>query len=123
MRTLFPSRSAAARTVRPRLPLLLAGPLMALALAGCNDALGGGPVASAPATPGAYHPEGSGCAAEIDRYQAILKADLDTGNVADKVYAQIQSELSRAAAACSAGRAGEAHRIVAQSKASHGYRA
>ena len=111
-------------TSRTRLSLLLAGPLVALALAGCNEALSGDPVASAPLTPGAVRTaQGSGCAAEIDRYQAITKEDLATGNLEDKVYAKIQSELSRASAACSAGRAVEAHKIVAQSKAAHGYRA
>ena len=111
------------QTVLSRRPLLLAGPLLALALAGCNDTLGG-PVASAPAAPGAVRmAQGSGCAAEIDRFRAITKEDLETGNVADGVYAKIQSDLSRADAACASGRAAEAHRIVAQSKAAHGYRA
>ncbi len=107
------------RSNMPRLPLL-AAPLVALALAGCNDSLGG-PVASAP--PPSAVASGPGCTGEIGRYQAVTKEDLATGNLEDKVYAKIQTELSRASAACSAGRAAEAHRIVAQSKAAHGYRA
>ncbi len=110
------------RSNMPRLSLVVA-PLLALALAGCNETLDG-PAASAPPPSGALASAGGpGCAGEIGRYQAVTKEDLATGNLEDKVYAKIQSEMSRASAACSAGRAAEAHRIVAQSKAAHGYRA
>lgn len=103
---------------------------MAAALAGCNET-GGGPIASAPppaspagASTAAFSlPDGTPCANEIGRYQSVVKADLETGNVEQRVYDQIQREMARAAAACSAGKGGEAHRIVASSKSSHGYRA
>lgn len=101
---------------------------IALALAGCNETAGG-MVASAPPPPEASRqtalalPSGTACANEIDRFQAVVKGDLETGNVAQRVYDQIQGEMSRAASACSAGKGGEAHSIVASSKARHGYRA
>lgn len=99
----------------------------AVALAGCNEMAGGAaasPVPSAPAAPAALSlPSGSACANEINRFQSILKGDLETGNVEQKVFDQIQLDLNRAASACSAGKGAEAHRIVARSKASHGYRA
>lgn len=116
------SRSPMSRSPMSRPSLLLAGPLVALALAGCNETFDG-PVASAPPPSAISAAGGPGCAGEIGRYQTVTKEDLATGNLEDKVYAKIQSELSRASAACSAGRAAEAHRIVAQSKAAHGYRA
>ena len=96
----------------------------ALALAGCNETNGAtmaGPVASAPIRVRAG--DGAQCGAEIDRFQAIVTSDRDTGNVDPKVFEQIESELSRASAACAAGRGAEAHAIVAGSKARHGYRA
>ena len=96
----------------------------ALALAGCNETIGGtmaGPIPSSPTLVRAR--DGAGCGAEIDRFQAIVTSDRDTGNVDPKVFEQIESDLSRASAACAAGRGAEAHAIVAGSKSRHGYRA
>ena len=99
----------------------------ALALAGCNETNGAGmsPETSVAAAPGSsFHvPPGAPCSSEINHYESVVKDDLQTGNVEQKVYDQIQKELARAAAACSAGRGSEAHSIVAGSKAKHGYRA
>ena len=99
--------------------------LAAVALGGCNETTGGaGPVLSAPIGPAAYKlPPNAGCTAEINRYQDVLKADLETGNVGQKVYDDIQRDLTRAASACEAGREGEARGIVATTKRVHGYRA
>lgn len=98
-------------------------------LAGCNAA--SGPQVSAPAPqPGAYAskefpvvvlPTGDGCAAVIGRYDAVLKADWESGNVAARVYTQIQKELEPVRAACLAGRDGEARAMVAANKTRHGY--
>ena len=98
-------------------------------LAGCNAAPS--PQAAAPAPkPGAYAatefpvvvlPKGDGCAAVIGRYDAVLKADWESGNVAERVYTQIQKELEPVRAACNAGRDGEARSLVAANKARHGY--
>ena len=101
----------------------------AIALAGCNETsfAGSAPettVASATAPASGFNlPPGAPCSSEIDRYEAVVNDDLKTGNVERKVYDQIQIELRRAAAACSAGKGGEAHAIVSASKARHGYRA
>ncbi len=105
-----------------RMILPLAAFAAAVAVAGCNETAGGaGPMAAAPAAFGL--PPDASCSGEINRYQTIVRADHDTGNVGDGVYNQIQSELARAVAACSSGRSGEAHTLVADSKARHGYRA
>ena len=105
------------------LPLVALG--AAFTLTACNATSGGaGPITSAPIGPMAYQlPPGSGCAAEINRYQGVLRADLETGNVDQRVYDDIQRELTRAASACEAGRDGEARGLVSASKAKHGYRA
>ena len=96
-----------------------------LALAGCKSA---GPVASnAPETGVAQlasqgaAPQGGGCSGEIARYSAVMQSDFDTGNVNKSVYAQFQSEIARAQAACSAGRDSEAIGLVRASKSRHGY--
>ena len=98
---------------------------IAAGLSGCNETSGGaGPITSAPIGPMAYKmPPGSGCTGEINRYQGVLRADLETGNVDQRVYDDIQRELARAASACEAGRDGEARGLVSASKAKHGYRA
>ncbi len=97
----------------------------AAALAGCNESGGmSGPTVTAPIAVSSFNlPPGAACTKEIGTFQNILKSDLDTGNVEQKVYDQIQHELARAATACSDGKGGEAHAIVAASKAKHGYRA
>lgn len=101
--------------------------LGALGLAGCNASDGGSmaPTTAAAITPTSSFglPPGAPCSGEIGRYDAVVKDDLRTGNVEQKVYDQIQKELTRAASACSAGKGGEAHAIVASSKSKHGYRA
>ncbi len=63
----------------------------------------------------------AGCSEHIERYQAVVGADHRTGNVNESVYAQIERELSRAAAACAAGDEGEAMSLIRQSEARHGY--
>ena len=96
-----------------------------LALAGCKSA---SPVANNAPEPGvaqfASHgdmPQGGGCSGEIARYRAVMKGDFDTGNVNKSVYSQFQGEITRAEAACSAGRESEAIGMVRASKARHGY--
>lgn len=105
----------------------VAGLAAAVALAGCNETAGGamaGPSVAAPVAPAAYRlPPGAPCANEINGFQAIVHSDLQTGNVEQRVYDEIEHDLSRAASACSAGKGGEAHAIVSSSKARHGYRA
>ncbi|MDR3463231.1 MAG: hypothetical protein P4L76_13045 [Beijerinckiaceae bacterium] len=66
-------------------------------------------------------PSEGGCAGAIDSYQGIVKSDLATGNVERQVYDAIERELSSAAAACQAGRDGQARALVAASKERHGY--
>ena len=97
--------------------MMLRPALLALALpllAGCN-------AASGPVTGTAAMPSGSGCAAEIGRFDAVLAADLESGNVAAKVHEQIQRELQPVRAACSAGQNEQALAGTGAIKRRHGY--
>jgi hypothetical protein len=97
-------------------------------LAACNASPG--PQAPVAPQPGAYGstefptvvlPKGDGCAAVIGRYDAVLKADWESGNVAERVYKEIQKELEPVRASCSAGREAEARGMVLANKTRHGY--
>ena len=98
----------------------------ALSLGACNEATGGasfGPTSVSSSSAGSFRlPADAPCAGEINRYQTIVTSDRDTGNLEQKIYDQIETELSRAASACSAGNGGQAHALVAATKARHGYR-
>lgn len=99
----------------------------AAALGGCNETTGGpGPIVSAPSGPigpAAYRlPPGAACTTEITRFQSLIRSDLETGNLEQKVYDEIQRDLTRAAGACEAGRGAEAHAIVTSTRVKHGYR-
>ncbi len=100
-------------------------------LAGCNTTTTPAPTASAPA-PSAYAtqsytppsfamPAGTGCAADIARWQAIQNNDYASGNIGLSVYNQIKQEIAAARAVCSAGRDAEASAMIAASRKRHGY--
>ena len=104
---------------------VLAPLLLSLALAGCNASA---PVASAvqPAStnitpPDFKLPEGRGCSGDVARWQAIQENDLNMGHVNQKVYDEIQREITAAASACQAGRDSEARAMVSASRRRHGY--
>ena len=102
---------------------VLAPLLLSLALAGCNASA---PVASAvqPAStnitpPDFKLPEGRGCSGDVARWQAIQENDLNMGHVNQKVYDEIQREITAAASACQAGRDSEARAMVSASASAH----
>ena len=102
-----------------RLILLCAA---AAALGACNASRNSSAIAAAPAAPViAQEAQGAGCSAAIARYRAVAKSDADTGNANKSVYAQIDREIGAAEVACAAGRDAEAQRLIAASKARHGY--
>ena len=75
-----------------------------------------------PFTPKGFKlPDGSGCAGDLARWQAVQANDYAGGNVGLKIYNQIQNEIDRAAALCAAGQDAAARKLVAASKARHGY--
>ena len=67
-------------------------------------------------------PSGSGCTGEIAQFRAVLKNDVDTGNVNQSVYNRAEPDIQRASAACAAGRDGEARSIISGTKSRFGYR-
>ena len=111
--------------LRALVPLVVLG--AAIALAGCNETSGSmlGPQTSVAQAPdaGSGLPPGAPCSSEINSFQSVLKDDLATGNVEQKVYDKIEKDLARASAACAAGNGREAHSIVSATKVRHGYRA
>ncbi len=103
------------------------GLLLFLALAACNQTAATPPAAPPGAAPGASPsavrmPEGAGCAGDIAQFRAVLKNDVDTGNVGQSVYTRAIADLGRAESACAAGRDGEARALVASTKSRYGYR-
>ena len=66
-------------------------------------------------------PDGSGCAGDLARWQAVQANDYASGNVNLRIYNQIQAEIADAAAACQEGRDAQSRKLIASSKARHGY--
>ncbi|WP_034993437.1 hypothetical protein [Beijerinckia mobilis] len=100
--------------------------LLAVSLAACNQTTAANaPQVAAAAAPSVPQrpdlPPDASCTKAFDRYQNVLKADVTTGNVEQKVFDQIQTELAKAGAACAAGRDGEAMALIRSSQAKHGY--
>ncbi len=109
--------------------ILRAGLLVAVALglAACQTGADRpAPVANSAAVPGVTPqgfrlPDGAGCSGDIARFQAIIDNDLQTGHTTQSVHAQMSADLSRASAACAAGRDGEARAAVRATRARFGY--
>jgi hypothetical protein len=66
-------------------------------------------------------PPGGNCSAEIARYRAIQENDEAMGNVAQRVYDQIKSEIAVAERECSAGHDAQSRAMILTSKRKHGY--
>ncbi|MCA1952974.1 MAG: hypothetical protein LDL25_07390 [Hyphomicrobiales bacterium] len=73
-------------------------------------------------TPAGFQlPEGSGCQGDIARFRAIQANDLETGHTTRQVYDQIEAEMKRADALCTAGQSGAASAHVRATKSRFGY--
>ena len=66
-------------------------------------------------------PPAAACTDKLNSYQKVLTSDVTTGNLNQKVYNEIEADLSRAASACAAGKDGEALGIIHATKEKHGY--
>jgi hypothetical protein len=102
----------------------------AAALGACNQSAepyGSAPAAASPSTRAAPVwpdlPQTAACTDKLNSYQKVLTADVTTGNLNQKVYDEIEADLSRAANACAAGKDGEALSIIHATKEKHGYHA
>lgn len=114
-------------TPRPAAPAAGAAFLLSLALAACTQTASAPPAPPPGAVPGVTPntfrmPDGAGCAGDIAQFRAVLRNDVDTGNVGKGVYDRATADLGRAESACAAGRDGEARSLVASTKGRFGYR-
>jgi hypothetical protein len=105
----------------------LAASALMIVLAACSQtATPPPPVAPATSssfvTPAGFRlPEGSGCGADIARFQAIMDNDLSTGHVNRSVYERMTADMSPARAQCQAGNDGTARASLAAVKRRYGY--
>ena len=107
-------------TTRRHFPETVAVVLLSSSLlAACNQTAAPRPSA---AVAGAASGGATGCAGDIAQFRAVLKNDVDTGNVGQSVYTRANADLGRADSACAAGRDAEARSLVASTKGRYGYR-
>lgn len=71
--------------------------------------------------PGFRLPEGTGCSGDVARFRAIMRNDLETGHTTRSVFDQIEAEMQKADALCSAGNAGGASAHVRATRLRFGY--
>lgn len=117
----------ATRIIRPRPATLPLAVVMALGLAACQT--GGTPPApppsSAPAgvTPSSFSlPTGGGCSGEVERFQAVMDNDLNTGHTTKGVHARVSAEIASARTTCAGGNEAGAISQVNATKGKFGYR-
>lgn len=100
----------------------------ALALSACQTTEAPKPQAAAEQprgvtiTPAGFRlPEGAGCSADVARFRAIMKNDMETGHTTKTVFDQIEAEMKKADSMCASGNAGGASAHVRATKARFGY--
>lgn len=110
-------------------PTMRAGLLataLCLALAACQSA--GPPPAPSPeqaptgVTPNTFRmPTGSGCGGEIERFQAVIDNDVQTGHTTRNVHVRVSAEIEKARATCSGGNEAGALSQLRATKSKFGY--
>lgn len=105
------------------LPLLAA---LSLALAACQGA--GPPPAPSPqnaptgVTPNTFRmPTGSGCSGEVERFQAVMDNDLQTGHTTKGVHSRVSAEIDTARKSCAAGNEAGATAQIRATRTKFGY--
>ncbi|CAN1544621.1 hypothetical protein MCEMSEM23_01909 [Rhabdaerophilaceae bacterium] len=71
--------------------------------------------------PGFRLPTGAGCSADIARFRAIMKNDIETGHTTKRVYDEIEAEMQKADSFCSTGNSAAASGHVRATRARYGY--
>lgn len=109
-------------------PILLAVAGLGLALSGCQTQTASAPPAPSPqqaapgVTPNTFRmPAGAGCSGEVERFQAVIDNDLDTGHTTKSVHDRVSGEIARARTTCSAGNDAAATGQIRATKAKFGY--
>lgn len=107
---------------------ILVPALTALLLAACQTPSGGPPPAPSPeqaptgVTPNTFRmPTGSGCAGEVDRFQAVMDNDLQTGHTTKGVHTRVSAEIDTARKSCAAGNDGGAISQIRATRTKFGY--
>lgn len=78
--------------------------------------------AAAGVTPSTFHmPTGSGCAGEVDRFQAVMDNDLQTGHTTKGVHTRVSAEIDTARKSCAAGNQAGAISQIRATRAKFGY--
>lgn len=78
--------------------------------------------AAAGVTPSTFHmPTGSGCSGEVDRFQAVMDNDLQTGHTTKGVHSRVSAEIDTARKSCAAGNQAGAISQIRATRAKFGY--
>jgi hypothetical protein len=100
---------------------------LVLGLAACQS--GGPPPAPLPSnapagvTPSTFSlPTGTGCSGEVERFQAVMDNDLNTGHTTKGVHARVSAEIAGARTTCSGGNEAGAISQINATKGKFGYR-
>jgi hypothetical protein len=99
----------------------------ALGLAACQSS--GAPHAPSPSqaptgvTPNTFRlPTGEGCSGEVERFQAVMDNDLDTGHTTKGVHSRVSAEIATARSTCASGNQAGAIGQINATKSKFGYR-
>jgi hypothetical protein len=101
--------------------------LPVLALAACNTPAPQANQASYQSLPAGVSPNNfrlpdqPGCQGDVARFQALIDNDLATGHTTQSVRDAVTADLSKAQAACTAGRSAEASSMVTSIRKKFGY--
>lgn len=101
--------------------------LPVLALAACNTPAPQPSQASYQSLPAGVSPtnfrlpDQPGCQGDVARFQALIDNDLATGHTTQSVRDAVTADLSKAQAACTAGRGAEASAMVTSIRKKFGY--
>jgi hypothetical protein len=100
--------------------------VLGLSLAACQTATA--PRAPSPeqaptgVTPNTFRmPTGSGCAGEVDRFQAVMDNDLQIGHTTKGVHTRVSAEIDTARKSCVAGNEAGAISQIRATRAKFGY--
>ncbi|KRE04562.1 hypothetical protein ASE61_06400 [Bosea sp. Root670] len=111
-----------------RVSTILIPAFAALLLSACQTPSGGPPPAPSPSqaapgvTPNTFRmPSGTGCSGEVERFQAVIDNDFNTGHTTKGVHDRVSSEIARARTTCSGGNDAGAIGQIRATKAKFGY--
>ncbi|WP_156410552.1 hypothetical protein [Bosea sp. Root381] len=78
--------------------------------------------AGAGVTPNTFRmPTNTGCAGDVDRFQAVIDNDLATGHTTKGVHGRVSAEIASARSSCAAGNEARAASQIRSTKAKFGY--